>query len=119
MYSAQDGKKTDPSVELTSRDQLDDVGTGSVSTLPETKAFSLWSVLGVNYSLTCTPIAIGTYLSVSIGVGGSPVFFFGYILAACMNLVICACLAEMAAIFPHSSGWLRRFLQSALCDQKY
>ena len=68
------------------------------------KPFQLWSTLGIAFSITSTPIAIGTYLSVSVGVGGSPVFFFGYILAVIMNLLVCASLAEMAAVFPHSAG---------------
>jgi amino acid permease len=80
------------------------VGCGTVQNVQVEKSFNLWSTLGISFSITSTPIAIGTYLSVSIGVGGSPVFFFGYILAVCMNLCICASLAEMAAVYPHSSG---------------
>lgn len=81
-----------------------DLGTGDV--LPE-KPFKLWSTLGIAYSITSTPLAIGTYLAVSIGVGGSPVSIFGYIMAAVFNLCVCVSLAEMAAIMPHSAGKLR------------
>ncbi|TVY39738.1 Choline transport protein [Lachnellula subtilissima] len=79
-------------------------GEAHVDTPRPEKPFQLWSTLGIAFSITSTPIAIGTYLSVSVGVGGSPVFFFGYILAVTMNLLVCASLAEMAAVFPHSAG---------------
>ncbi|KAH8693058.1 amino acid/polyamine transporter I [Talaromyces proteolyticus] len=68
------------------------------------RPFNLWSTLGLAFSVTCTPLAIGSYLSVSVGVGGSPVFLFGYIFSALMNLCICISLAEISAIYPHASG---------------
>jgi hypothetical protein len=80
---------------------------GSMVAIPATdlrERFSLWSTLGIAFSITCTPLGIGTYLSVSIGVGGSPVYFFAYILAVGLNLLVCASLAEIAAVYPHSSG---------------
>jgi len=70
------------------------------------KRFSLLSTLGVNTSITCTPLAIGTYLSVVIGVGGSPVFVYAYLVAVALNLLVCASLAEIASSYPHSSGEL-------------
>ena len=70
------------------------------------KRFSLLSTLGVNTSITCTPLAIGTYLSVVIGVGGSPVFVYAYLVAVTLNLLVCASLAEIASSYPHSSGKL-------------
>ncbi|KIW36491.1 uncharacterized protein PV06_11258 [Exophiala oligosperma] len=79
-----------------------DVSTGRVS--PKTKPFKLWSTLGIAYSITSTPLAIGTYLAVSIGVGGSPVSIFGYIMVVILDMCICVSLAEMAAIMPHSAG---------------
>lgn len=66
--------------------------------------FNLWSTLGIQYSTTSTPVAIGTYLSVSVGVGGSPVFFWGYIIGIFMSSFICMSLAEMASSHPHASG---------------
>ena len=78
-----------------------DLGLGHVS--PD-KPFKLWSTLGIAYSITSTPLAIGTYLSVSVGVGGSPVSIFGYVMAAIFNMFVCLSLAEMAAIMPHSAG---------------
>lgn len=66
--------------------------------------FNLWSTLGIQFSITATPLSIGTYLSVSISSGGGPVFFFGYIVAVALNLLVCASLAEIAAVHPHASG---------------
>jgi amino acid transporter len=79
--------------------------------------FSIWSTLGVSYSVTSSPIAIATYLSVVVGVGGSPVFFFSYIVTSIFGLTICFCLAEMSAIFPHSSGQI--FWTATLAPTKY
>lgn len=71
---------------------------------PLQESFSIWSALGLQYSLTSTPLAVGTYLASVIGVGGSPVFIFGYIFAVGCNLCICVSLAEIAAVYPHTSG---------------
>jgi hypothetical protein len=101
-HEKQSGEKT----RITHPTTSPDLAPGDVLHHAEVqKPFNLWSTLGISFSITSTPIAIGTYLSVSIGVGGSPVFFFGFILSVVLDLIICASLAEMAAVFPHSSGW--------------
>lgn len=69
-----------------------------------TESFNIWSALGLQYSLTSTPLAVGSYLASVIGVGGSPTFVFGYIFAVACNLCICVSLAEIAAVHPHTSG---------------
>lgn len=66
--------------------------------------FNLWSCLGINYSIIATPLSIGTYLAFNIGVGGSPVYIFGYLVATTFQIIVCISLAEMAAAFPHSTG---------------
>lgn len=68
------------------------------------KPFRLWSTLGMQFSVSSTPLSLGTYLSFVIGIGGSPVFFFGYLLACVMGLCVCTSLAEIAAVYPHASG---------------
>ncbi|KAH8587124.1 putative choline and nitrogen mustard permease [Bisporella sp. PMI_857] len=79
--------------------------TVDLSTNDEAKThFNLWSTLGMSYTVVGTPLTIGTYLAFGIGVGGSPVFFYGYIVATLFQIIICISLAEMAAVFPHSSG---------------
>jgi hypothetical protein len=66
--------------------------------------FNLWSTLGLVYSLTATPFGVGTYLSFSFFLGGSPFYIYGYIFAVSLNIILCLCLAEMSALHPHPSG---------------
>lgn len=66
--------------------------------------FSVWSTIGVNYSIIATPLAIGSYLTFIIGLGGSPFFIYSYIVAAIGQLVLCLSMAEIAAVYPHVSG---------------
>ncbi|EXJ95342.1 hypothetical protein A1O1_00462 [Capronia coronata CBS 617.96] len=68
------------------------------------KPFSIWSTVGIQYSCMSTPYAVGAFLSLSVGVGGSPVFFFAYLLVVIMNMFVACSLAEIAAVYPHASG---------------
>lgn len=79
----------------------------SISISPEpqlVKRFSLWSTVALQVSLICSPIALGTFLSTVIGVGGSPVLIYGFILAVTCDLIICYSMAELASAYPHSSA---------------
>jgi choline transport protein len=103
------GNPTKKSTESSTQSNADcTTEVGSVEELHQ-RPFNLWSTLGLAFSVTCTPLSIGSYLSVSVGVGGSPVFFFGYIFSALMNLCICLSLAEISAVYPHASGksWIQ------------
>ncbi|OJD19126.1 hypothetical protein AJ78_00912 [Emergomyces pasteurianus Ep9510] len=66
--------------------------------------FSLLSCLGVNFSITATPLAIGTYLALSIGTGGPPFFFYEFVFAGIGQIILCLALAELASSFPHALG---------------
>lgn len=66
--------------------------------------FSLWSTLGLVYSLTATPFGIGAFLSFSLVLGGPPFFIYAYIFAMTFQILLCVALAEIAAIYPHPSG---------------
>lgn len=66
--------------------------------------FNLLSAIGVQYSVTAPPIAIGAYLSLVIGLGGSPAYFWGFILMGVMQTATCLAVAELASAIPHSSG---------------
>lgn len=66
--------------------------------------FNIWACLGVNFSITATPIAIGTMLALAIGVGGPPFFFYEYLFAGIGQLVLCVAMAEVASAIPHSTG---------------
>lgn len=67
--------------------------------------FSLLAAIGVQYSVTCAPIAIGTYLSLAIGLGGSPAYFWGFFMVGFFQFAMCLVTAELASAMPHSSGW--------------
>ncbi|KAJ9503093.1 hypothetical protein H2202_001247 [Exophiala xenobiotica] len=81
------------------------------------KRFRLWSTLALQCSISATPLAIGTYLATDIGIGGSPVYFFGYVLCGIMNVVICASLSEIAAVLPHPTGQI--YWAAVLYPPKY
>jgi amino acid transporter len=66
--------------------------------------FGILSAIGVQYSVTGAPIAIGTYLSLIVGLGGSPAYFWGYIVMGFFQLATCLSIAELASAIPHSSG---------------
>jgi amino acid permease len=66
--------------------------------------FSLLSAIGVQYSVTGAPVAIGTYLSLTIGLGGSPAYIWGFVMMGLFQLTICLAVAELASAIPHSSG---------------
>ncbi|ODV77392.1 amino acid transporter [Suhomyces tanzawaensis NRRL Y-17324] len=68
------------------------------------KNFSLWATAAMQFSLICSPMAIGTFLTIVIGIGGSPVLLYGFILAVTFDLIICFSLAELASAYPHSSA---------------
>lgn len=68
------------------------------------RRFSLWSTIAFQFSLICSSIAIGTFLSTVVGVGGSPFLIYGYILAVGCDLVICFSMAELASAYPHPSA---------------
>lgn len=68
------------------------------------KNFNLWNTCAMQYSLICSSIAIGTFLNVSIGIGGSPGLLYAFLLAVSLDLVVCYCLAELASAYPSSSG---------------
>ncbi|KAE8336600.1 hypothetical protein BDV24DRAFT_155099 [Aspergillus arachidicola] len=70
---------------------------------PEVR-FSLWQTLGMNFSITCTPLSIGAQLALIIGLGGSPFYIWGFFVAAIFQLITCVALAEVASAIPHSSG---------------
>lgn len=67
--------------------------------------FKLWSALGYQYSAQVTPLVVGTYLSLTIGLGGSAGYFWAFVFVGIFQLIFCLAAAEMASAMPHSSGW--------------
>jgi hypothetical protein len=109
MAQCPDGKKmaTYDNKTVTDLQHDPDVAIGAVQDVDvhaPKESFSLWSSLGLQYSLTATPLAIASYLASVVGVGGSPVFIYGYVFSILCNLCVCVSLAEVAAVYPHTSG---------------
>lgn len=73
--------------------------------------FSVLAAIGIQYSITGTPLAIGSYLAFILGAGGSPFFFYAFLVASVGQLLVCTSLSEIASVYPHASG--RCFSQSA------
>lgn len=66
--------------------------------------FNLFHTLGMNFSITCTPLSVGAYLSLIIGLGGSPFYIWGFLFASVFQLILGLAVAEIASAIPHSSG---------------
>jgi choline transport protein len=66
--------------------------------------FSVLSAIGIQFSITGTPLAVGSYIVFTLGAGGSPFFFYAFLVAAAGQLILCTCMAEIASVFPHASG---------------
>lgn len=65
---------------------------------------NIWSTVGVQYSTTASPLALGAYLQLVLGAGGSPYLFWGILVAMSAQFLTAFSLAELAASFPHASG---------------
>lgn len=66
--------------------------------------FSVLSAIGIQFSITATPLAVGSYLTFTLGAGGSPFFFYAFLVAAIGQMLVCTSMAEIASVFPHASG---------------
>ena len=80
------------------------VGEAHAVTQLNEERFNLWSVLGVQYTLGAAPIAISGYMGFTLGVGGSPYFFWCLIVAGFMQGLNTLTLAELASVYPHVAG---------------
>ncbi|EGV61625.1 hypothetical protein CANTEDRAFT_135564 [Yamadazyma tenuis ATCC 10573] len=83
---------------------INDASSDANHQSPLEKRFNVWSTSALQFSLICSALAIGTFLSTVVGVGGSPGLIYGYILAVTFDLFICYSLAEIASAYPHSSA---------------
>jgi hypothetical protein len=68
--------------------------------------FNLIQTLGMAFSITAPPLAIGLYLNLIVGVGGTPFYIWALLFVTCFQMITCFAIAEMASAIPHSSGTL-------------
>jgi hypothetical protein len=66
--------------------------------------FNLIQTLGMAFAITGPPIAMGLYLNLIIGVGGSPYYIWGLLFVIFFQMITCFAVAEIASAIPHSSG---------------
>jgi choline transport protein len=109
MSLAHDSPKVDPTMEITnvmSTQVIDDVPQLEARQLKS--RFNIWAAIGIQFSITATPLAVGVYITLVLGLGGSPFFFYGFLVAAAGQMIVCLCLAEIASVLPHASVWVSR-----------
>ncbi|KPM38028.1 hypothetical protein AK830_g8538 [Neonectria ditissima] len=75
--------------------------------------FSLWSVMGISFSLASSWFGISTALVTGINSGGPVQLIYGTILVSVVCTAIGACLGELASAMPNAGGqyyWTGRLL---------
>lgn len=81
---------------------------GTVQTL---KPFTTLSALGIGYGTTNTAVGLLLVLGSTLPMGGSPLFFWGFLIQAVVGLATATTLAELASAMPHPGGqyiWVNR-----------
>ena len=79
--------------------------------------FSVWSVLGVGFSLTNSWFAISSALITGINSGGPVLIIYGIILISLISTCVGISLSELASAFPNAGG--QYFWASELAPRKY
>jgi amino acid transporter len=78
-------------------------GQATDSRLEQTR-FNLWSTVGIQFGVAASPFAIPSYTVLIVGTGGSPFFFWAFLLAAVGQMLIAFSVAELASAYPDASG---------------
>ncbi|KAF6826652.1 hypothetical protein CMUS01_09338 [Colletotrichum musicola] len=105
-------KKTSTMPEKTDNEAMErgSVAAGDV-TVQTMKPFTTLSALGIGYGTTNTAIGLLLILGSTLPMGGSPLFFWGFLVMALVGLATAATLAELASAMPHPGGqyiWVHR-----------
>jgi choline transport protein len=79
--------------------------------------FSVWSVLGVGFSLTNSWFGISAALITGINSGGPVLIVYGIILIALISTCVGISLSELASAYPNSGG--QYFWANELAPKKY
>ncbi|KAH7152653.1 amino acid/polyamine transporter I [Dactylonectria macrodidyma] len=88
----------------------DSVRHGDV-TVQTQKPFTTLSALGIGYGTTNTAVGLLIVLGTTIPMGGSPLFFWGFLVMAGVGLATATTLAELSSAMPHPGGqyiWVNR-----------
>ncbi|KAG6212221.1 hypothetical protein E4U35_008175 [Claviceps purpurea] len=68
------------------------------------KPFNTLSAIGIGYGTTNTAVGILLVLGSTIPLGGSPLFFWGFLVMIMIALATATSLAELASAMPHAGG---------------
>ncbi|KAF2873182.1 amino acid/polyamine transporter I [Massariosphaeria phaeospora] len=79
--------------------------------------FSVWSVLGVGFSLTNSWFGISAALVTGINSGGPILIIYGVVLIALISTCVGISLSELASAFPNAGG--QYFWANELAPKKY
>ncbi|KAM5346214.1 hypothetical protein ACJ41O_009219 [Fusarium nematophilum] len=81
------------------------------------KNFSIWSVLGISFSLTNSWFGISAALTTGINSGGPVQLVYGLVLITAVAAAIAASLSELASAMPHPGG--QYYWASVLARPRY
>lgn len=79
--------------------------------------FSVWSVLGVGFSLTNSWFAVSAALITGINSGGPLLLVYGIIAVALVSVCVGVSLSELASAFPNAGG--QYFWANELAPKRY
>ncbi|PIG85088.1 choline transport protein [Aspergillus arachidicola] len=78
------------------------VEEGSIQVINSDAPLHFWGALGMNFTITAAPISIGSFLALTIGLGGPPFFFYtGFLFIGLGQLVFCLAAAAIASSMLH------------------
>ncbi|KAH7149007.1 amino acid/polyamine transporter I [Dactylonectria estremocensis] len=75
------------------------------------KPFTVLSALGIGYGTTNTAVGLIFTVATTLSMGGSPLFFWGFLLMALVGLGTAVSLAELVSAMPHPGGqhvWVQK-----------
>jgi choline transport protein len=79
--------------------------------------FSVWSLLGIGFSLTNTWFGLSAGLVTGINSGGPVLVVYGIIIIAFISTCVGVSLSELASAFPNTGG--QYFWANELAPKKY
>ncbi|KAG5986157.1 hypothetical protein E4U43_005636 [Claviceps pusilla] len=86
-------------------------------TIQTHKPFTTLSAIGIGYGTTNTAVGLLLVLGTTIPLGGSPLFFWGFLVMIIIALATATSLAELASAMPHAGGqyiWVSQLAPASL-----
>lgn len=68
------------------------------------RKFSVWSILGVGFSLTNSWFGLSAAMVTGINSGGTALIIYGVIIVACVSTCVAISLSELASALPSAGG---------------